>query len=110
MIQLRPLALAMFAAALLAASPGPARALTPPDAGALAVEFSVPAAMAVDLAVFDLMGRRVASLSHGVTPAGERSVRWDGRDASGQLAPVGVYLLRLEAGGASRALRFVIAR
>lgn len=37
MIQLRPLAFAMIAAALLAASPGPAHALWPQDAGALAV-------------------------------------------------------------------------
>jgi len=81
-----------------------------PAAGALAVEFSVPAEMSIDLAVFDLMGRRIASLAHGVTPAGERSARWDGRDASGQLAPVGAYLLRLEAGDVRRALRFVIAR
>ena len=81
-----------------------------PAAGALAVEFSVPSAVAIDLAVFDLMGRRIASVSHGLSPAGEHTVRWDGRDTSGQLAPVGAYMLRLDAGGVRRALRFVIAR
>lgn len=53
----------------------------------------------VELAVFDLAGRRVRSLLWTGLPAAAHAVVWDGTDDGGRAAPAGVYLCRLEVGG-----------
>ena len=72
---------------------------------ALALSKSGPASVGV----FDVAGRKVRTLVHGVQPAGERLLTWDGRDDSGARLGAGVYMLRLDAGGHSetRAVRLV---
>jgi hypothetical protein len=47
------------------------------------------------LTVHDVNGRLLASLLHGLLPAGEHRVAWDGRDESGRLLGSGVYWTRL---------------
>jgi flagellar hook assembly protein FlgD len=54
----------------------------------------------VDAAVYDLAGRRVATLSQGDLPAGHHELFWDARDSSGARAAPGIYLVRALAGGA----------
>ncbi len=73
-----------------------------PFTGSATVRFRLPAAGPVRLAVFDLGGRRVATLLDGTRPAGEHAVTWR---AAG--APSGVYFVRLEAGGRSVTRRCV---
>ncbi len=53
----------------------------------------------MSLAVYDASGRRVRTLAAGEWPAGEQSVRWDGRDESGDRVGAGLYFVRLQAGG-----------
>jgi len=55
------------------------------------IDFSLERDARVDLAVFDLAGRRVATLEQGVLPAGEHHVIWDGRTDVGGSAPAGHY-------------------
>jgi flagellar hook assembly protein FlgD len=62
------------------------------------IRYSVPVAGAVDLAVYDLLGQRVAQLVGGRRDAGDYAVTWDGRDDRGRAVASGVYLYRLEAG------------
>lgn len=63
------------------------------------IRFVLPQAAPVTLRIFDIAGRRVATLLDGVRKeAGEQSLLWDGRDEAGQALPSGVYLYRLEAG------------
>ena len=64
------------------------------------ISFALPAAGAVRLSVFDVSGRRVATLIDAVQPAGQHHVIWDGRDAAGANLSSGVYFYRLEAAGA----------
>jgi len=49
----------------------------------------------VQIAVFDLAGKRVAVLTEGVFPPGVHSVGWNGRDAAGGEMPSGNYFVRL---------------
>jgi len=58
------------------------------------VPFELASAGPVQLAVYDVMGRRVSTLVNGAMSAGRHSLAWD---ASG--LPSGVYMLRLTAGG-----------
>ncbi len=64
-----------------------------PTATSTAITFDVPAASDVDVSVYDLLGRRVATLAQGQTAAGRHTVRLD----AGSLAP-GVYVVRMSAG------------
>lgn len=52
------------------------------------------------LEIVDLRGRHVITLVDEHRPAGEHSVTWNGRNDRGVEMPSGVYLSRLQAGGA----------
>ena len=52
----------------------------------------------VEVAVFDLSGRRVALLAEGDYEVGKYSATWNGRDTTGRLAASGNYLVRMRAG------------
>jgi hypothetical protein len=73
-------------------TPNPARA-----SATLAVHLA--AASRLEVGVFDLTGRRVATLARGERPAGELTLRWALADDSGRRVPAGVYLIRAEANG-----------
>jgi len=64
----------------------------------------------VRAAVWDVRGRRVASLHDGPLPAGAHVLRWDGRTDAGRHAPDGLYLLRVDGAGAPLVRRFSLAR
>ena len=66
-----------------------------PSSSSIRLDLAVPSAMDVDLSVFDVSGRRLATLLIGEQPAGRKSVTWDGREASGGRVPPGLYFARL---------------
>jgi serine protease len=59
----------------------------------LSLRISRPGAVRVQL--FDVAGRLVRRLDDGRYPAGERTVRWDGKDERGQTVGSGVYFFRV---------------
>lgn len=84
------------------------RALAPnPFAESTALSFVLPVAGDLDAQVYDVGGRRVATLSRRGLSAGEHVIQWNGRDGSGVRVRPGVYLLRWSAGGRSGAARIV---
>jgi hypothetical protein len=60
------------------------------------LHFALARAATVDLAIFDVTGRKVAVLAQGPRPAGRHALRWDGRDLAGRRAASGTYLARLQ--------------
>ncbi|MGH7682325.1 MAG: FlgD immunoglobulin-like domain containing protein, partial [Candidatus Eiseniibacteriota bacterium] len=72
--------------------------------------YGLPQGGKVRLAVFDVQGRRVATVVDRVEPAGWRSVVWDGRNSAGQLVASGTYFERLEVEGVVQIKKMVIAR
>ena len=63
------------------------------------LSFSLPETQpAVELAVYDLLGQKLAVLVRGARGSGFHSVEWDGRDESGRDLASGSYLYRLQAG------------
>ncbi len=73
--------------ALRAPTPNPFR-----DTAAISLVLGVPAQ--VDVAVYDVTGRMVRSISSGALGAGEHTLCWDGRDISGEECAAGVYFAR----------------
>jgi parallel beta-helix repeat protein len=65
-----------------------------PGSGAVRIGFALAHAADIEVAVFDVQGRRIASPVRGPWPAGRHEVEWDGRTRSGAPAPAGIYLLR----------------
>ncbi len=93
--------------AVAAAQPAVAlRGIAPnPGGGETTVTYALARPAAVDLALYDLQGRRVRTLAGGSTGAGVHAARFDART----LAP-GVYVCRLAADAAVAARRFVRLR
>ena len=88
-------------AVALAAAPNPLRART-------TLTYSLPAPGRVRLAIYDLGGRRVATLADGVEPAGTHVREWSARGAGGTRVAPGVYLARLDAAGVRRTRAVVV--
>lgn len=108
---------APVAAANAGASDAPARssvqlaaAQPNPAVGAARIAFSLSEANDVDLAVFDLAGREVATLANGRFAAGEHVVNWNGHDRAGKLLPSGAYMYRLKTGEQSQVRKLVFVR
>lgn len=83
------------------------RAAAPnPFTRATRIEYALAQRGAADLAIYDIVGRRVATLFNGTAEAGPHTATWDGRAADGHLAPTGVYqyVLQTAAGRESRSL------
>lgn len=60
--------------------------------------YELPRASAVKLEILNVIGQKIVTLVHSNQPAGSYSVRWQGKDASGQPVSSGVYLYQLQAG------------
>jgi hypothetical protein len=91
----------------LAASRAPLKvAPNPGRTGPYLVSFGLPTRGPVELEVFNVAGRRVATLMSGVLDAGGQRHRWSGRTTEGCLVSHGVYFVRLttSAGHQSRKL------
>jgi hypothetical protein len=83
-------------------APNPAR-------GPVRIQFSLARVAPVELDVFDILGRHVASLARGTWPAGQHVVEWS-RQASGDAAPSGLYLVRYRFPGGQQHRRVAWAR
>jgi flagellar hook assembly protein FlgD len=93
--------------------PGPGAGLTlsarpNPTRSRSVIRFSLPAAERVSLAVYDIQGRRIATVFQGTLGAGDHRTAWDGTADTGGPAPSGVYFVRLvRDGGIARTARVV---
>lgn len=69
-----------------------------PAASEVVLRFDLPVERSVKLEVFDLLGRRVATVVDALYPAGSHGAVWNLRDPSGTPVRPGVYVYRLAAG------------
>ena len=63
------------------------------------IAFSLARPGRVAVAVYDVSGRRVASLKDGEAEAGSFRLVWDGRDESGRDVAAGTYFVRMQSRG-----------
>lgn len=74
------------------------------------VSFELAQASRVQLEVYDLRGRLVASLLNEERGAGSHQVIWTGKDMQGRAVASGVYLYRLRAFGYDETRRMTLVR
>jgi len=74
------------------------------------IDVLMPKSGRARMTVYDVSGRRVATIFDGVLNAGPHVVSWDGRDSGGRSAASGVYLCRLEACGSVLTRKMVLLR
>jgi len=72
------------------------------------ITYTLDRAASVELAVYDLQGRRVRTLAEGMQPPGTHTQQWDGRDAQGTHLADGLYVYRLLLGAAVVASRQMV--
>jgi hypothetical protein len=70
-----------------------------------AISYQLTATSFVRLAVYDVLGREIATLVDAFQDAGLHSVRWDGSSSAS-----GTYFYRLEIGGSAVTRRMVLMR
>lgn len=91
------------ATAITAIHPNPFHGLT-------TIVLALAEAGPVDLAIYDLRGRRVRGLETRSWPAGRCEAAWDGLDDAGRVSPAGTYFCRLSTRRASRTVKVTFAR
>jgi hypothetical protein len=64
----------------------------------------------VDVAVFDLRGRRLRQLQGGLLSVGWHDITWDGRDDSGRAQASGVYVMRAVHGTRTAAFKMTLVK
>jgi len=74
------------------------QSLPNPTTGNAAISFSLKKSGAASLKIYNISGQVVKTLVNDNRPAGNYSVKWDGRDDHGKKVSNGVYLYRLISG------------
>jgi len=74
------------------------------------IDFSISAEGRVKAAVYDVSGRRVATLADRLFRAGPHTLRWDGRDSRLRQCSSGVYFARVSAGDFAGTVKMVLIR
>jgi hypothetical protein len=86
------------------------RAMSNPSRGAVEFELRAPEGGSARLAIYDVSGRRLATVLDGEIEAGVRHVSWSGRDDAGRAVASGVYRYRLTIGARQAQGALIVAR
>ena len=81
-----------------------------PSSSSTTISFELPREDMVELAVFDVSGRRVRTLLSHANMVGPCDIVWDGRDDNGRNVSTGVYFYRLKGRSFTEARKMTIIR
>lgn len=76
----------------------------------IVIPFELSIASAIEIAVFDLQGRRVATLFEGVKNPGSHRVEWNGREANGNVVSAGIYFVQVKSAGQQERQKITVVR
>ena len=74
------------------------------------IEYSLPAAAQVELAIYNMAGRVVRKLADGRRASGQHSTVWDGTDARGNAVATGTYFYVLRADGFRQSKKMLLLK
>jgi len=90
-------------AGLIGAAPNPFNPSTK-------ISYYIPDTRHVELAIFDISGRRISRLVSQTMAAGEHSVMWHGTDTRGSRVASGVYFYQITAGTLVETKRMILVK
>jgi len=61
------------------------------------INYDLPSQSTVELAVYNILGKKISTLFAGSQPAGLQSTSWNGRNEAGLSVPSGIYFIQLRA-------------
>ena len=76
----------------------------------VSLKFELAARTEILVEVFDVRGRKVASLGSKIREAGVHDLSWDGTSRTGRPLPSGVYFARVRAGDITEAVKVMLAK
>ncbi|TES91594.1 MAG: hypothetical protein E3J87_07490 [Candidatus Cloacimonadota bacterium] len=79
----------------------------PSGRGNVKINYIIGESSNTRIELFDLTGRRIATLLDGRKEKGKFSLTWNGRMSNGSSAPRGVYFCRMQSGSLSKVVKFV---
>lgn len=71
------------------------------------IGYDLPEQLKVNLTIYDVIGRKVATLQDSEQEAGHYEVTWDGSDNLGNQLSTGIYLARFQAGEFSETIKLM---
>jgi len=74
------------------------------------IRFALPEAGEVAVKIFNIAGQEVRTLANASFLAGRQTLRWDGRDQTGNVVAAGVYLYQIIASGENGEVKFTQTR
>ena len=74
------------------------------------VRYTLPEASPVQVAVFDVLGRRVTELVNETQTTGTHTIVWNGTNRQGELVGTGIYFLQIHAGDRTESHTMVLMR
>lgn len=74
------------------------------------IRFQLPEAGGVEVKIYNTFGEEIRTLVNASYASGQHSVRWDGKDAAGNVLVNGVYFCRLRAGGLAQVRKMTLLR
>lgn len=74
------------------------------------ISFDLPEPQRVELAIYAVNGRRVATLKNEQLLAGRHTVTWTGQNDAGERMASGIYFCRLKAGAFSQTLKMTLIK
>jgi len=78
--------------------------------GNATISFAIDEPGLVELSVYDVLGRRVASITRGEYVTGVHAVSWNCRNASGAVLPAGCYFIEFRTAGIRQVKNIVLAK
>lgn len=79
----------------------------PSGSGNVKINYIIGESSNTRIELFDLTGRRIATLLEGRKEPGKFSLTWNGRMSNGSYAPRGIYFCRIQFGSLSKVVKFV---
>lgn len=74
------------------------------------IRFDIPNQSNVSLAIYDILGKKIAELADTDYNAGYYQLRWNGRDSRGQIVPAGVYFYRIQADNFTQTNKMILLK
>jgi len=74
------------------------------------IEYELMGDSKVSIAVYDLLGNIVNELYDGFQTSGNKNIKWDARNSSGELVSAGMYFYKIQVGNSSQVKRMMFLK